>query len=72
MIFNKSDTLIKMRVFNIVSDVPYSDSFKPEEEWIICSTNADIDKCVIRQCIYINFHESTIMESIIEGKAFTA
>ena len=69
MVMEKSPALVKMRVFNQVSGAPYSDCFNPEEEWIICSTEADSPKCVIRHCIYINFHTSSMMRSVITSKA---
>lgn len=63
-------TLIRKRVFNQVSGAPYSDSFNPEEEWIITSTEDDCPKCVVRHTLYVNFHKSTMMQSLITNKAF--
>jgi hypothetical protein len=38
MVVTKTPTLIVMRVFNQVSGAPYTDSFNPEEEWVMFST----------------------------------
>lgn len=70
MVVHKDKTLIKMRMVNSILGVPSSDCFNPEEEWVITSTDPDCPKCIVRQSLYIHFHKSSFMQSMITGKAF--
>ena len=72
MVIEFSSTLIKMRVFNQVSGAPYTDYFNPEEEWIITSVDEKSPRCVVRHTLYINFHRSCMMQSLVTSKAFGA
>lgn len=72
MVVEESPTLIRKRVFNQVSGAPYADSFNPEEEWIITSTEDGCPKCVVRHSIYVNFHKSSMMQSLITNKSFSS
>lgn len=72
-----TDTVIRMRVFNVVSNAPYCDCFNPEEEWTICSRSSKSnpsanDECIIRHSLCINFHGKSMMSGIIQSKAFGA
>lgn len=35
----KEETYFEMRVFNVTKDIPYSDTFNVEENWIVTSTH---------------------------------
>lgn len=72
MVTRMEPHLIKMRVFNQVTGAPYTDSFNPEEEWVILSLDAESPMCVIRHSLYINFHKKSLMQGLIIGKAFGA
>jgi hypothetical protein len=72
MVIHFSETLIKMRVFNQVSGAPYTDNFNPEEEWVITSIDPESPRCIVRHTLFINFHKSCMMQSIVTSKAFGA
>jgi hypothetical protein len=59
-----TDTLIKLRVSNKTSDVPYCDSFAVEEEWLIGSL-PNTKCCVVKVSMGIVWYKSTMMKSII-------
>ena len=71
MIVEKQANQIKLRVLNIVSGVPYCDSFYPEEEWVITSLERESPRCIVRHSAFINFHKSSMMQGMISGRAFT-
>ena len=60
----RTDTLIKLRVLNKTTDVPYCDSFAVEEEWIIASLPGT-KCCVLRVSMGLIWYKSTMMKSII-------
>ena len=70
MVVLKEASLIKIRMLNEITGVPSSDCFNPEEEWVITSTDPDCPKCIVRHSVYIHFHKSSFMQSMITGKAF--
>ena len=63
-LIQKTDTLIKMRIVNKTTDVPYCDSFAVEEEWTIGSL-PNAKSCVLRVTMGIVWYKSTMMKSII-------
>lgn len=65
-LLSKTDTLIKMRILNKTTDVPYCDSFGVEEEWMIGSL-PNAKSCVLRITMGIVWYKSTMMKSIIQS-----
>ena len=63
---------IAVRCFNVVTKIPYSDCFNPEEHWLIASTDPSCKRCVVRMCFYVNFHGSSFMSGLIRSKATSA
>jgi hypothetical protein len=65
----KSPEHISIRVFNATRDVPYSDYFNLEENWVIYSPVANSNKCIIRFSVNVLFKKSTMFKSRIETNA---
>mmetsp|Transcript_18481 Transcript_18481/g.31632 ORF Transcript_18481/g.31632 Transcript_18481/m.31632 type:complete len:288 (+) Transcript_18481:1020-1883(+) len=72
LLVERQPSLIKMRVFNIISGMVASDCFNPEEEWIIESTEAEAPRCVVRHCAFINFHRYSMMQSVVKSKGLSS
>ena len=49
LLIRNEPKVVEYRIFTVTKDVPYSDSFNVEENWIVTSVSERSKKCILRQ-----------------------
>jgi hypothetical protein len=48
LLIRNTPTAVEYRIFTVTKDIPYSDTFNVEENWLITSTGERAKKCILR------------------------
>lgn len=68
-LLEKSDTKVHFKILSKCSDVPYSDTFALEEDWLAISPHPNANCCMLRIMSQVIFYKSTIFKSKIQSSS---